>query len=329
MAQLADFTFLTGLHGSVATILICALLLADEAGVPMPFAPNEVLLLLAGLLIASGAISAFVFLPLALLALLGGSFTAYSWARRLGEAQLAGLADRLHARRAYDRAVRRISGASPRQIMVTRLIPGIRIYASLCAGAAGISPGRFMRGNVPALIVWLGVMVSLGFAVGVPAVHFLSAVEDLLLSGLLFIVLGFLCFRTLRRVPRRTTSPSPGPFHGIARRDRYALAIAVDAGLIATITAGLDRITRYVLHFRIPLIPERTIFEPLTLLAAIALFYLFASRRSRSGETAGERLFDVSYIHPRMAAPHPEAPAPDGGSPDERPAAGTAGTRSR
>ena len=44
-------SFLEGLHGTVAAVLICTLLLVDEAGVPLPFAPSEVLLLLTGVLI--------------------------------------------------------------------------------------------------------------------------------------------------------------------------------------------------------------------------------------------------------------------------------------
>ena len=46
--------FLQGLHGAVALALVTGLLFAEEAGVPLPFAPGELTLLVAGLLIASG-----------------------------------------------------------------------------------------------------------------------------------------------------------------------------------------------------------------------------------------------------------------------------------
>jgi membrane-associated protein len=311
LRMLADLSFLTGLHGSIATVLICALLIADEAGVPLPFAPNEVLLVVAGLLIASGGENVFIFYPLALAALIAGSWTGYSWARKAGSTQLAAIADRLKARRHYDRAVRRISGASSRQIFVTRLIPGIRVYATLAAGAAQVPMRTFMRGSIPALVVWSAVMTTLGFLVGIPAVYLLGKVEDMALSGGLFVLLGFVAYRAVRRAPSSRDEPQSGPFYGIARRDRYILAVAVDAGVVATVTVGFDRLIRAALNFKLPLIPEKSIFEPLTIIAVIALTYVVVSRRSSTGETAGERLFDVSYVHPRLAPAHPGDPHPE------------------
>ena len=37
-------TVLQGLHGLIAVLLLCTLLFIDEAGVPLPVAPNEALL---------------------------------------------------------------------------------------------------------------------------------------------------------------------------------------------------------------------------------------------------------------------------------------------
>jgi len=50
-------TLLQGLHGTFAVVLICTLLFVDEAGLPLPIAPNEALLLLTGVLVASGIAS--------------------------------------------------------------------------------------------------------------------------------------------------------------------------------------------------------------------------------------------------------------------------------
>ena len=59
---------LTGLHGTVALILVSALLFAEESGVPLPLVPGDVLLIVAGLFIANGAISPWAFFPIAFLA---------------------------------------------------------------------------------------------------------------------------------------------------------------------------------------------------------------------------------------------------------------------
>jgi membrane protein DedA with SNARE-associated domain len=293
--------FLTGLHTAVATVLICVLLFVDEAGVPLPFIPSEVLLIVAGLLIASGSLNPFFFYPIALGALVGGSFTGYSWARRVGPRRLRRVAVRLRAAKAYDRATRRLASADVRHIALARVIPGVRPYATLCAGAAGVPVRTFMEANVPALVGWLALMTAIGFVAGAPAEHVLTAVEAQLfnfaLSGGLLVALGVVAYRAARRTadPRRV-SAAAGPFLGIARRDRYGLAFAVDAGIIAVIVAGFDRITRAVLDLKFQILPEGR-YDVGVIVLAIALAYIVVSRRSSTGETAGERLFDVSYVH--------------------------------
>jgi membrane protein DedA with SNARE-associated domain len=147
--------FLTGLHGAVATILICVLLFIDEAGVPLPFIPNEVLLIVAGLLIAAGSLNPFIFYPIACLALFGGSFSGYSWAKRVGPKQLRRVAGMLHATKAYDRATRRLANADARHLALSRVIPGIRVYATLCAGSAQVPARTFWEANVPAILGWV------------------------------------------------------------------------------------------------------------------------------------------------------------------------------
>src|SRR5437588_9878614 len=127
--------FLQGLHGTIACVALCALLFVDEAGIPIPVAPNEVLLLVAGLLIADGALAPWIFFPAAAVAMGAGMIAGYSWARAVGESNLRSLAEKVGASRAYDNALRRVNAAGPVRIAVSRLIPGARPYATLIAGA--------------------------------------------------------------------------------------------------------------------------------------------------------------------------------------------------
>ncbi|MFN2568083.1 MAG: DedA family protein [Candidatus Dormibacteria bacterium] len=318
-------SFLTGLHGTIATILICSLLVVDEAGVPLPFAPSEALLIVAGLLIASGGLSPFVFLPLACVAMVLGTFIGYSWARAVGPGPLRSLAGKLGAKRGYDRTTRRMTNAGPGSIALTRLIPGMRPYATLLAGAAQVPVRTFMTGAVPAAVVWCGVLTFLGFAVGVPAERFLGAVAELAFSGAILVVLGVVAYRSARKGGRGR--PEISPFSGVSSRGRLLLAFAFDAGVVATIVAGLDRITRSVLHLRISLpLPEGR-YDAILIFAGIALSYILVSRRGGQGETAGERLFEVSYVHRRLprpgrlrrrAPPQGQAAAPSTGQRDHR-----------
>ncbi len=115
--------------------------------------------------------------------------------------------------------------------------------------------------------------------------------------------------------------PAAGPFFGIARRDRYWLAGAVDAGIIAVILAGFDRLTRAVLNLKFQILPEGR-YDVGVIVLGIALAYILVSRRSSTGETAGERLFDVSYVHRGPRPPRDPEPVDDDDDDEDGPSAG-------
>ncbi|MGC1908773.1 MAG: VTT domain-containing protein, partial [Candidatus Dormiibacterota bacterium] len=131
-------SFLSGLHGVVAIVLLCSLLFVEEAGVPLPFAPGELTLLAGGLLIAAGGLDPWVFFPVAYAACVAGATVGYSWARVVGERGMTGLAVRFHKARALERVAARVRAARPLGIGASRLIPGLRIYTTLVAGAFGV-----------------------------------------------------------------------------------------------------------------------------------------------------------------------------------------------
>jgi membrane protein DedA with SNARE-associated domain len=280
-------TLIEAVNGTAAALLIVALLFIDEAGVPLPFAPNEVLLLVSGLLISTGGLNPWLFCPLAYLALVSGMLTGYGWAKAIGTERLRAVAERLHAERAYDRASQRVLNASGWQLFVTRLIPGIRTYATLVAGAVEVDLKRFARSAVPALAVWEAVMVGLGAVVGLPAEHYLGEFQRLAFTGVIFIIAAGATWLAIRRIPH---SERAGRLVAAPGWERMALALALDFGIVATVVAGLDSIARSIL--------ETTRFAGLSglaILVAITVVTYVAVTRRGPGSTAGEGLFDVSY----------------------------------
>jgi membrane protein DedA with SNARE-associated domain len=279
---------LYGLHGTFATLLLCSLLYLDEVGVPLPFAPNEVLLLVAGLLIGTGAIEPWIFVPIALGAMAAGSLTGFGWARAVGAERLRAVAERLHAEKAYDRATARMQRTSARAIGITRLLPGVRTYATLVAGAVGVPLRVFATGALPSLAVWCAAWVGVGVAVGAPAEHLLSRVERLATSGVLLIGAGAGAYLAIRKVPHADPE-----LEGVMRRvpsaGRLALALALDLGVVATIVSGADRIIRAAAHIR-----HVGHHDFLVLIGAVVAVYVVVTRRG-PGATAGERLLRVSY----------------------------------
>lgn len=308
-------SFLNGLNGTVATLLLCALLYLDEVGVPLPFAPNEVLLVLAGLLIGTGAVAPWIFIPMALVAMSAGSLSGFGWARAIGSERLRALAEKLHAERAYDRARARVQHASSWSIGVTRLIPGVRTYATLVAGASGLPVRVFATGAIPALVVWLSIWLGLGVAVGAPVEHVLRGFERLATSGVLLVAAGAGAYLAIRKVPS-ADEELEGMMARVPSAERLALALILDFGVVATIVSGADRIIRAAAHIRH--VGPR---DFLVLIGAVIVVYVVITRRGPGG-TAGERLLKVSYRvrlrrsrRRRLQAERDAAPAAQGDEP--------------
>jgi hypothetical protein len=108
--------------------IVCGLLFLEEAGLPLPVAPGEAVLIGAGLLIAGGGAPVWLIVPLAYLAVICGVLTGYTWAHLIGPKPVHAFAARLHAGGPYDRAAARLKGATPFQIAASRLLPGLRVY---------------------------------------------------------------------------------------------------------------------------------------------------------------------------------------------------------
>ncbi|TMC50959.1 MAG: DedA family protein [Chloroflexi bacterium] len=281
-------TFLAGFSGTVALLLLCFLLFSEEAGVPLPFAPGELVLIAAGLLIASGSLTWWLFVPLAWVACGGGAAIGYEWARALGAPGLEALAERLGAGRSLRRVEDRLRAAGPMGIAVSRLIPGLRIYTTLAAGAVRVDRRQFLLGALPAMAVWVVIFTVLGAVVGIPAEHFFTNIEKLALRGALLIVAGVGAWVAVRRVPPISREDhilldTPGVW-------RFAMAVAIDLVIVACIVVGLGALARGIAG-----VGEGAGWvEVLAVLATVAVFYVVITRRG-VGATAGERLLNLTY----------------------------------
>jgi len=282
----ASVTFLSGLHGVVALALLPALLFAEEAGVPLPFAPGELVLLVAGLLIASGGLNPYAFIPLALVACIAGSLVGYSWARAVGDRGLRGLARRLRQQRNLERVEARLRATGWRGIAISRLIPGLRIYTTLVAGAVQVRRQPFILAMVASTIVWVAVFVSLGILIGVPVEHFLGRIQQLAVQGAILVAMGVGCYVAVRKTP----SSSGAGLVRVPRWVRVVLAALLDIGVVASIVTGLLALGRLLdLGFGSGWL------DPVVALLVVGAFYVIVARRS-AGATAGEVLLQTSYV---------------------------------
>jgi membrane protein DedA with SNARE-associated domain/DNA-binding transcriptional ArsR family regulator len=300
-----------GLHGAVALVLLCSLLFAEEAGVPLP-APGELILVSAGLLIAAGGLNPWLFAPLAALSAEAGALAGYSWARLVGAHGLRALADRLGQGERMDRVSVRLRAASPLQIALSRLIPGVRVYTSLVAGAAGVSRWRFLAGITPTVVIWVVVFTALGALVGVPAERYLTELERLAVQGVLLVVIGVGGYLAARRVP----IGHRGAFVWVPSGVRVLVALAIDLGVIASIVTGVLAILNTpMLAVLRGLIGSADLIagwaDTVIVIAVIAIGYLVAARRG-AGATVGEALLGTTYLRHRRGRPLLRRAAPRG-----------------
>jgi len=282
-----------GLYGEVAVVVLCGLLFANEAGVPMP-TNGELILIAGGILVGTGALDPWILVPLAIVAAAGGAFTGYSWARLVGEQGLQAAAERLGQGRRLARVSDRLGRAGPLRIALYRLTPGFRVYTSLVAGAIGVDRRRFLAGVGPLIVLWAITFTAVGALVGAPASRFLSQLQNLVLQGGLLIGVGVGAYLAVRRVP----ATGDGALARLPTRLRVALAVAVDVALIATVVVGVLGIVGGLLAIAYPVLASAAIawwVELLAVVVVIAVFYSVATRRGLDA-TAGETLLATSYL---------------------------------
>lgn len=286
-------SFIEGLYGDVAVVVLCGMLFVGEAGVPLPIS-GEFLLIAGGILIGTGALDPWLFVPIAVVAVGAGAFTGYSWARLVGENGLRAVAERLGQGRRLARLTERLGRAGPVRIALFRLTPGFKVYTSLVAGAVGVDRRRFLLGVGPLIVLWVLALTAIGAVVGAPASRFLSELQNVALQGGLLIAVGAGAFLAVRRIP----AGGRAPLARLPTRLRVALAVAVDVTLIATVVVGVLRIVGGLLAVSYPWLPVAAVawwVELLAVVVVIAVFYSLTTRRGLSA-TAGETLFDTRYL---------------------------------
>jgi membrane-associated protein len=269
--------------------IVCTLLFLEEAGLPLPVAPGEAVLIGAGLLIAGGGAPVWLIVPLAYLAVICGVLTGYTWAHLIGPKRVLGLASRLHAGGPYDRAAARLRGATPFQIAASRLLPGLRVYTSLVAGAVGVKMGRFMFGVLPASALWVVAFTALGFFVGAPVERLFGRFEAYGLRAAVLALVVIVWVVAARRMPPARIHPDPEPNRETLR---LAVALVIDLFAITVVTGALSLLTGLAQGDSGELPFAAVIF------AVLGVLYLVAARQT-VGSTLGEALLDVRYHPPR------------------------------
>ena len=190
------------LQGPAVIALICGLLFIEEVGVPLPFAPGDIVLALAGIAIAGGRVNALSMVGAAAAATIVGAIGGHQLAGRLGWERLMRIAEPLHARKPLERASEALQRGGARAVFTARLIPGLRVYTTQVAGVSNMPMRTFVGGLVPATAVYLAAFLGLGAAFGRPVLGLIQKAEHQLLLAIV-LVAALIGLVLLSRAPVR------------------------------------------------------------------------------------------------------------------------------
>jgi membrane-associated protein len=155
------------LDGFQAYLLLCSLIFVEEAGVPLPFLPGDVILLAAGYLAAVHSTHLLLFLGLGWGSAVAGAVVCYAVSRQLGRRAVLRWGKHVHLTAPrLDKAEHWLARRGALAIFVARVLPGTRINASIAAGCLRLPLRTFMVGVLPSTVVWLGSFTLLGFLLG-------------------------------------------------------------------------------------------------------------------------------------------------------------------
>jgi uncharacterized membrane protein len=183
-----------------------------------------------------------------------------------------------------------LRNASPWGIALARLVPGLRPYATLVSGAAGVDLRTFLLGALPALALWEIVLIAAGMLVGLPIAHLFRRFELLAVRGVLLVALGITGWYAVRDA----SADRRGGIARLAPRYRASLALVLDAGIVLSVVGGLFAIGRRIVQI------SADGWIELLVAAFLLLVLLIAGRQI---QTPGETLFDTHYWHHAPATP--------------------------
>ncbi len=313
---------LQNLSGDLLVAAICGLIFIEEIGVPVPFAPGDLLLLIAGIAIASDNADPLPMLAGVAAAAILGALLGREIFSLVGRAALLKAAEALGFRRAVERATETLRRGGARAVFVGRLTPGLRIHTTQVAGVSKIPRLTFLAGLVPSVAVYMAVFIGAGVFAGDRIVGVFHRAQHRLFVVVVSLLLAVAVVLSIRFLARRGALNTLQPIVVGLRRD---LADAVEARLPWHGGAGA-RWRQYPLVRRfwagfldIALIFGFTVFaltvlagfentevvfdpEGLLLLVLVALLYRIPMEAA-SGQTLGKRMMGISVHGPDGSVP--------------------------
>ncbi len=129
-------TWVQGLDGTTLIVVICVLMFIEETGIPLPFAPGDLVLAIGGIAVAGGRVNPALLVGAVAVTITLGAIIGWGVAEFLAWKRLMRVAEPLHARGPLERAAGFLQRGGWRAVFTARLIPGLRVYTTQVAGVS-------------------------------------------------------------------------------------------------------------------------------------------------------------------------------------------------
>lgn len=188
-------------------------LFLENGLLPAAFLPGDSLLLLAGALIAKGVMAFVPTMVILTTAASLGCWLGYLQGRWLGNTRLV-KGWLLHLPAQYhQRAWSMFHRHGLMALLVGRFLAFVRTLLPTLAGISGLKNGRFQLFNWLSGLLWVGIVVALGYAIS--QVPFIKRHEDQVMAVLMMLPVVLLCVGLVGSVTlvlkrRRHTTAKPG-----------------------------------------------------------------------------------------------------------------------
>ena len=265
--------------------IVCTLLFVEEAGLPLPVAPGEAVLIGAGLLVAGGTAPVWLIAPLAYLAVICGVLTGYTWRTASG---LNGSTPLPPGCTPRDLTIEPRPGSAPPRRSRSRFrgcCPGFASTPPWSPEPVSLNLGRFMTGVLPASALWVITFMGLGIFAGAPVERLLGRFEAYGLRAAVVLAVVVVWVLAARRVPAGETSTTDE--HGRGKW-RLAAALGVDLAAVGCVTGALSLVAGLAPRDS----EERAVVA--AIFAILGIIYLVVARET-VGFTLGEALLDARY----------------------------------
>jgi membrane-associated protein len=180
-------------YGTWVYALLFAIIFVETGVVVMPFLPGDSLLFVVGAMCGAGLMNYPLVVGLLFVAAVLGDQCNYSIGRYFGPKVFKWENSRFFNKAAFDSAhafYERYGGVT---IIAARFMPFLRTFAPFVAGVAEMTRSKFTFFNVTGAVLWVGGIVTLGYAFGnIPLVkeHMDKVIWALILVPGLFVLFG-------------------------------------------------------------------------------------------------------------------------------------------